>query len=360
MTTNRFLSSGVYGCVYYPSYNCSGIPINNNNTVTKLVKYDFTSKTEIKIGQILKNYKNNFVLIENSCKIQKDNLQKSDMTPKCKLLAKDRELKKQYILLYSKYIKSKELADYLDNSSFNTIIKTYIELCKRIDIMVHKGIIHHDLHFGNILIGENGQSYVIDFGLSMIKSFFFKNNKLNYPYLKESIFSYSPTWKYWSLEYHFVCFLINEGNVLTPTIISYTIDKYLSEHKIIKKLGSNYAEQFKLTTNKFFNKFVNKNKEDVIRALFDYSDTWDFYKIALHYMDICNEMNITKTPFYLLLIILIHPNPEFRPTPLEIKLLNDIIVRNYEPSERKVSFISKSLSKELKNPIDVKKSFEFK
>ena len=37
-TENRFLSSGSYGCVYYPSYNCKGQKIMDKEYVTKLVK----------------------------------------------------------------------------------------------------------------------------------------------------------------------------------------------------------------------------------------------------------------------------------------------------------------------------------
>jgi serine/threonine protein kinase len=351
MTTNRFLSSGVYGCVYYPSYNCNGIPISNNKSVTKLVKYDFTSKTEIKIGKILKNFKNNFVLITKKCKINRENLKYSEMFPSCKMLDKDKNVNKQYVLLYSNYIKSQELDDYLNNKSFDIILKSYIQICKSIDIMITHNIIHNDLHFGNILIGENGHAYIIDFGLSIIKTYIVKNNRLNYNYLKKAIFEYSPTWKYWTLEYHFISFLIHGGSILTENVINYTIDKYLSEHKIIKKLGSNYVEQFKLASLTFFNKYINRNKDDVIKELFQYSNTWDYYKIALNFINICNEIQIIKSPFYLFMIILIHPNPEFRPTPLEIKLFNDILIKSYEPNNHIVSFISKKLSKELTSTV---------
>ena len=51
------------------------------------------------------------------------------------------------------------------------------------------------------------------------------------------------------------------------------------------------------------------------------------------------------------MIILIHPNPEFRPTPLEIKLFNDILIKSYEPNNHIVSFISKKLSKELTSTV---------
>ena len=34
-------------------------------------------------------------------------------------------------------------------------------------------------------------------------------------YITRCIFPYTPTWKYWSLEYHFMCFVYYEKEYLT-------------------------------------------------------------------------------------------------------------------------------------------------
>jgi serine/threonine protein kinase len=347
--SNRFLSSGVYGCVYYPVYSCKGKELNDNGYVTKLVKYDFTSKMEIEIGKLLNNHKDEFILVEKKCEINNEDLKYSSMLPKCELLKKDKQIEKKYILLYSKYVKTKELADYLNkNTNSKLIIQTFLMLCKRIDVLIQNGIIHHDLHFGNILINKSNL-YVIDFGLSMIQSKFYIGNRLNYEYLKEVIFNYSPKWKYWTLEYHFICYLIKEDNILTYDIIEYTINTYLLEHKNIKLLNISFVNNFRKSAITFFSKFINQPKDNIIFELLSYSVTWDFYKTGLHYLDIYYDVEMNDPSFLMLLIMMIHPDPTFRPSRIEMQTLLEIYKTNYKfSSTRPVKQFSKQLSRELK------------
>ena len=51
---SRFLSSGTYGCVYHPPYDCKGNPVKEKTYVTKIVKNDHTSTTEYEIGKMIK------------------------------------------------------------------------------------------------------------------------------------------------------------------------------------------------------------------------------------------------------------------------------------------------------------------
>jgi serine/threonine protein kinase len=347
--SNRFLSSGVYGCVYYPIYSCKGKELNDNGYVTKLVKYDFTSKMEIEIGKLLNKHKDEFILVEKKCEIHNEDLKRSPMVPKCELLDKDKKLDKKYILLYSRYVKTKELADYLNkNTNSKLIIQTFLMLCKRIDVLIQNGIIHHDLHFGNILINKTNL-YVIDFGLSMIQSKFYKGDTINYDYLKEVIFNYSPKWKYWTLEYHFICYLIKEDNTLTYDVIEYTINTYLAEHKIIKLLNNSFVNNFRNSAITFFSKFINQKKDDIIFELLSYSNTWDFYKCGLHYLDIYYDVEMNDPSFLMLLIMMIHPDPTFRPSRIEMQTLIEIYKKKYVfTSARPLRKFSKQLSKELK------------
>jgi serine/threonine protein kinase len=330
-------------------YSCKGEELHNNGYVTKLVKNDFTSKMEIEIGKILIKHNDKFILVEKKCDIKNENLKRSTMTPKCELIKKDKHLEKDYILLYSKYVRAKELADYLNkDTSSKLIIQTFLFICDRIDILIQNGIIHHDLHFGNILINKNNL-YVIDFGLSMIQSKFYNANGLNYNYLKEVIFNYSPKWKYWTLEYHFICYLVHEDDIISPDVILYTINTYLSEHKIIKSLDQTFVHKFRNSAIKFFSKFINQQRDDIILELLTYSGTWDFYKTALHYLDIYYDVQMNDPSFLILLLMMIHPDPTFRPSKIEMQTLLEIYKNNYVSSAViPVKRFSKRLSKELR------------
>jgi hypothetical protein len=353
MVKSKFLSSGVYGCVYYPAYTCQGTePPKKTTTVSKIVKHEFTTKTEIAIGSILKNEKDNFVLVLNNCLISKINLQKSAMRRQCKLFDKDANLNKQYELLYSNYVKAEELDSYLNaTTSKLNIIKTYLLLCKRIETMIKYGVIHHDLHFGNILFNKTNL-YVIDFGLSMIQSEFFRNDKPNYDYLKKAIFNYSPKWKFWTLEYHLLCFLIHEGDMLTMSVIENTINIYLANHNIIKFIGDKYVTMFKFHAIQYFSAFIGLDKNTVVTELLNTYKTWDFYKIALHYLDIYINIDMDTEAFYMLLLLFIHPVPSFRPLVSEVSRFNDTLMLNYriDVDQSHIRF-SKQLSKSLKQDV---------
>ena len=185
MSEPKLLSSGVYGCVYHPGYICSGA-IDTRNNVTKLVMNDFTTQTEIEVGQKLKNIEG-FVVVHDSCIIQPSILQKSGMVHQCELLKHGLDPREQYKLLHSPYIKSVELDEYLNKyATSDMVIRTYLRVCKLIIVMIHKRIVHNDLHFGNILV-NNSNLYVIDYGLSIIMDKCYIGQNINYPYLKDLI-----------------------------------------------------------------------------------------------------------------------------------------------------------------------------
>ena len=346
---NNFLSSGVYGCVYHPPYDCQGKPINDKKYVTKIVKSDFTTRTEANIGQLLK--KKGFITVEKQCLIKPTHLKESRMRPHCKLLDKDPTLKHKYVLLYSKYIKSVELADYLKETRSKTVIlKSYFLICTRIDTLLDTSIIHHDLHFGNILY-DGSNLYLIDFGLSLIKNHFYLGNKPNYPYLKEAIFKYSPSWNFWTIEYHLLCYLIHEDDI-TQHVITQTIQHYLSHHRIIRLLGTDFLLKFKETATNYFMKYIGMNKDDVVMDLLYTSNTWDFYKIALHFIDIYYSVDLNIPQFATLLMIMIHPIPEFRPSQIEMRQFNSIFMKSYSIiGDQRIGKFSKELSYNLKKTI---------
>ena len=373
---NNFLSSGVYGCVYHPPYDCQGNPKSNKKYVSKLVKADFTSKTEYKVGEILKEYmskkvntknskdledliiKSGFVTAIKSCNIERNYLTKSKMVPNCKLLKKDPALDKKYVVLYSQYVKSTELSDYLKkNSTEKLIMKTYFLICERINVMSIAGIVHHDLHFGNILYDGN-KLYVIDFGLAMLRNKFLIDNKPNYLYLKEAIFKYSPSWNYWTLEYHFLCYLVHEGK-LTRAIIEYTINYYLSKNGILKLLGSDFLKRYQQMALAYFMKYDEMPIDDAVVDLLETSRTWDLYKIALHFLEIYYTTKIELPAFKTLLMIMLHPIPGYRPTQEEMKEFNGILINSQRfNNTRTPGHFSKELSKNLKRTILASKVYE--
>ena len=360
--SNRFLASGAYGCVYNPSYDCDGREIDNATTVTKLVKNNLTSQEEIKIGKVLRKYPNDFILVSKSCKISNDRLKQSTMIPRCDLFKRNADITQNYILLYSKYVKSIEFIDYLEKTypSKNEVIKMFLLICKKVHILSINNIIHHDLHFGNILVDGDKNLFVIDFGLSImykkINDYLYFFNKIKKKtiveknlqklqniksYITRCIFPFTPTWKYWSLEYQFMCFVYYEQEYLTKESVKYVIDEYIDNNSIIQKIGKSFVDNYKVTANEFFSIYVDNpaftTKYDILIDLFKYWYTWDYYKVALHYIEIYNDIHLNSIDFYLLLLLFINPNPRYRPSLHQYDIYIDIFKKHYNSTSLQMS-----------------------
>jgi tRNA A-37 threonylcarbamoyl transferase component Bud32 len=321
---NNLLASGVYGCVFIPAYKCNGRIVNKKKKiVSKLTKDDFTSRTEIDISNRVKgipNYRNYFIVVESSCPIKRKNMRKSSMIEQCDLMKKNTELKHSYVLLYSNYIKSLELADYLETNNSITIydiMKIFIDIRERVDMMTKYKIVHNDLHFGNILRSkETGNIYIIDFGLSICTENYYKNGELDYHYLKDVIFNYSPSWNWWTLEYHLLGYLIHVGELSDKTIRD-TVREYMDNHRIIPQISPEFGKEFERRSIQYFLKYSKMGREETIKELLSFSHTWDYYKIALHFLKTLQVYHFNNDTLKMFLINLINPNPEKRPSMLE-------------------------------------------
>ena len=91
---------------------------------------------------------------------------------------------------YSELLK-KDVKYMKDDFTVNKLMRAFCFLCKQIEILIDCKLIHHDLHFGNIMHdNEHNKLIIIDFGLSIIADNLYINDssvQLNMPYLKKVI-----------------------------------------------------------------------------------------------------------------------------------------------------------------------------
>jgi serine/threonine protein kinase len=350
MKDSRFIASGAYGCIYHPPYDCKGKDLKDTSFVTKLVKNDYTSQTEYDVSNLLKG-KDGFLLIQKKCSITSKNIKRT-MAKDCDLIEKkDPHIDSKYLLLYSKFINGEELVDYMkDNFTINKMMKSFCFLCKQIETLIDCKIIHHDLHFGNIMYNYKENTFVvIDFGLAIIADKFYVNQELNMPYLKNAIFHYTPTWQYFAIEEHLLGYLIHKGNI-TEDIIKVTIDEYLSDH-IIQTISPEYYNQYKEESFRYFKKFVNKPKDLVIKKFLSFWTTWDYYKIALHNIKMYNRLKINFPELFMLLLLMIHPIPKYRPNVVEMNNNIQTLLKCYSPKIKYMNQFDETLTKELSHPL---------
>jgi hypothetical protein len=342
MTHPKLLSSGVYGCVYYPGYMCTG-EIDTTTDVTKLVIDDFTAQSEIDVGQILKNIEG-FNVVTDNCTIKHKVLQTSGLMQQCDLLKYEFDTATKYKIMHSPYINSVELDAYLNKqATSDIIIRTYIRICELIAIMISKQVVHNDLHFGNILVNNSINLYIIDYGLDKC----YTGDLINYPYLKSVTFKYMPSWKYWTIEYHIICFLLHSKHMFTEVALNKLINDYVLKHSILKSIGFNFLEEFLKTAKEYFKQYVGQSKDVIIKSMLQSYSSWDYYKIGLHYISIYTTNKLQHEEFLMIILLLIHPNPTFRPSVSEIEEHNKMLIMEYKPEHVSPVVISSKLRKSL-------------
>ena len=347
---DRFIASGAYGCIYHPPYDCKGKDLKDTSVVTKLVKNDYTSQTEYDVSNLLKN-RDGFLLIEKKCSITSKNIKKT-MAKDCDLIErKDPQIESKYLLLYSKFIDGQELVNYMkEKFTIDKMMKAFCFLCKQIETLIDCKIIHHDLHFGNIMYDFKKNSFVvIDFGLAINANKFYVNNQLNIPYLKDAVFRYTPTWKYFAIEEHLLSYLMHKGNI-NEEIINSTLDEYLNDH-IILNISPEYCKQYKDESFRYFKKFVNKPKDVIIKKFLSWWSTWDYYKIALHMLKMYLKLKINFPELFMLLLLMIHPIPKYRPNVVEMNNNIQILLKSYSTKIEYLDAFDENLSRELSMPL---------
>lgn len=307
---SHFLAAGVYGCVYHPGYTCKGKSMRRKQWVTKLTYQNEITQNEIEVGKILKGCPD-FVLVEESCPIPYKALEQ--MKEGCELVKKG----KKYILLYSKYIPSKEIGHVLHaDTPFSRMFRCFYQLCDLVSVLIDHKIIHHDLHFGNILYTDTAKLMLIDFGLSI------RADQLDQPvYLREIFSSYMPQWFWYPVEIHILSFCVNYG-VLTYEGLQKMLDLYV-DNPIFKSFSAlrNYRER----CVEVFSPYVGS---DPSAYLCQFWHTWDYYDTALRFLYVTQQKQIPE--FEPILLSMIHPDPSKRPSAIELRSQNQHMIQSME------------------------------
>ena len=338
MDNNKsFFSSGVYGCVHYPRIKCSGNSVKKKDDyISKIQIYNFFSKNEYKIGKIVETLNEpSFVTVEKKCYIKEKQLKNISQKHSCKIL-KNKKKHNKYIILYSKYINAIQYKVLLENQfSIKNIFKLYLFLLNSITLLITKNIIHKDLHFANIILNKDTKDInLIDFGLSIHTDLFYEGNQLNYTFLKKIFIDFDPSWHYWSIENHILCFYLYKNKQLDEKMLKKIIKGFLN-----KNIVFNHFHSIDQLSNKMFlflkEKYINDVPiEDKIKDILDHSwKTWDLYQISYILLSIfiiekINNFNSFKN----MLIQSLHYDYEKRPN-IEV-LISDFytILENYDKS----------------------------
>ena len=289
-----FFSSGSYGCTMFPNMRCDGMKTKRKNPhyMSKLSVQGFYSNNEYNIGQklmVLRQKKlhdsilDHINFMEKKCQIKKRKIHVNTDKYDCSILDSDKyDDNKNFVLFKMKYIPSSEISSYLNkNFSVKLMLRYYYFTLKCIQFLLKHKILHHDLHMSNIIIDENKEFHLIDFGIAIDYNKCFIDGELNMDYVKNILIVFDPTWSYWPVEYHILCYFVFENNELSVKELENIIHSYYSKNKVFNKYFKNMKNYKKIVLDFYSKKYVNKpnTKSHIKEILKNSYHTWDLYQV---------------------------------------------------------------------------------
>lgn len=335
----KLLSSGAYGCVYYPSINCEGEERKTKKYVSKIQRKDEASKNEMVIGtliQSISDYKMFFVPVLSECDIGISKLE-SGKLEHCDIFKKRGEA---YTIMKMKYVKGKTYFDYItslkkegesavvasdvkqrisEKKLMLTVIDSFTYLLNGLYRLLTKNIVHYDLKGNNILYdAKKNHPIIIDFGLSI------NVKNLNSDNMRFYFYTYTPDYYVWCPEIHFISYLNqkSEDGILREKEVKQITSDIVKKNKPLKRMYSKcFLEKYRKALAEYYKKYIGQSKSYVENDLLQHYATWDNYSLSIMYLRILHYLfpdgfmkNGFITSFSQILLQNIHPNPERRLT----------------------------------------------
>lgn len=325
MIGGDLIAEGGYGCIYYPSLNEFGEEETNNNFVSKIQIINDNALNEIYIGNIIKNingYINHFAPVIDSNNLNQKKISYNNIN-KCSII-KSKKKQDKITILKMDYIDGTTFDQHIIDEKNNreltfNIINSFIHITKAIKILIENKIVHFDLKEDNIMFNKKRKlPILIDFGLSR-KFNNIENLSKNFDSLKKYFYIFAPRYYIWSIEIHFLCYLINvKQNVSNDDIIN-IVNQYIKKNPIFNYFSPDFVLKYKnlcIQQLKYYNLFDINNR---IKKILSFWKTWDSYSLSIMFLRIICILNYTgfsknnfTTFFSEILIKNIHPNPKKR------------------------------------------------
>jgi serine/threonine protein kinase len=170
MQGGRLLDQGMYGCVFTPALKCKGVSVKPDQEdpfhppVSKLILTD-DAKQEFAVSEIIRRlpgWKRYFAVSESICEPSSKQTEKE--LEECEVLD-DRSLS-EFRILSMPYRGSPVYRHRFQIKEFD-FISFVRHLLEAGSMLALFGIVHRDLHLGNVLVDHKQVPRIIDFNLSI-------------------------------------------------------------------------------------------------------------------------------------------------------------------------------------------------
>ena len=253
---NKYIDTGSYGCIYYPGFDCKGNPITTP-MVSKIVN-DSDAQHEIDISNLvkkIKNYQDHFLPVENHCNVK----QKLPIV-KCDAIKHHTK----YKILYIPYKETMPT-----NYDFKQL---YHALLQSLQLLIQHKLVHFDIKQGNIILSD--KVFILDFNLSISM----KNVMVN---LENAFYKFQPSYYYWPLEVHLLCYRINHGPVTLPRL-THICNEFVKHHSMLQKLSPRFIKEYTEGSIAHFTSILELSSKEFIKACIQYWKTWDNYATIIY------------------------------------------------------------------------------
>lgn len=303
---HNLIAEGSFGCIFHPGMSCNHKPLSSKYITKIHSSNEKTTTNEITISkkiQTIPNYTLYFSPVLENCNV---NLAKVDIDDidKCTFINEDIKTKQplRYASTQTRYVEGDTLIKYIEkqnpNNNITTIIYViYNKLCKSIQLLLEKEIVHFDLRENNMIITKQGQPIIIDYGIS-IDFGIIKKNKFAPRYLKKAFYAYTTKYKPWCIEIVLLSYLVNyPANPLTTTKIMEIFDEVMETNNFknipyLKDELPNYREQFKTHV-------ASKPANELITYLLTTYKRWDTYSLAIILIQMLEKTGQTPNQTYI-------------------------------------------------------------
>ena len=265
---NKLFDSGSYGCIYYPGIDCEGNRIKDN--VSKIVN-NHDAIHEIAMSKLIKkikNYQDHFLPVESHC-----NVKQPLPIVKCNAMKRHTKFK----ILYIPY-KETMPTEY----DFNTL---YHKLLQSIQLLIQHKIVHFDIKPGNIILSD--KVYILDFNLSFSMKHIMTN-------LETSFYKYHPSYYFWPLEVHLLCYHVNHGPI-TLQLLTHICNEFVKHHRMLHKLSSRFVQEYIDGSIRYFSSILSLSSKEFIQTCIQSWKTWDTYAATIFMF----ESGYTIPPLFL-------------------------------------------------------------